>query len=291
MTVILKKFDVHFPIITPLLAAFYIFKPNRNRKMKNLTIFLIIIVFASCTTSRTNEDSSTGQQTVGPVITLTKAPPSPEFPNATLTKQEVTVEPNDSSNSVSYSFEVTDYELGIQTDDATTRGIANSGKGQHIHFIVNNGPYSAHYMPGISNQLGDGNYVVLAFLSRSYHESVKGAAAYHVENLNVGGAAVEEADLSAPHLFYSRPKGTYKGEDTKKLMLDFYLLNTAISADGNKVRATINGKEFLIDEWAPYYIEGLPMGEVNIKLELLDNDGNPIEGPFNSVERSVTLEE
>ncbi len=261
--------------------------------MKNLTYpFLFLIIVSACTSPQNSgEKSSSDTQTLGPAITLTKAPDSPLFPQATLTKTDVSIEPNDSSNSVNYAFEVDGYELGIQTEDAATRGIANSGKGQHIHFIVNNGPYSAHYMPGVSNQLEDGNYVVLAFLSRSYHESVKSSGAYHVENLNVGDAGVEEADLAAPHLFYSRPKGTYKGEDTKKLMLDFYLLNTSISPDGNKVRATINGKEFMIDDWAPYYIEGLPMGEVNIKLELLDAEGNQIEGPFNSVERSVTLSE
>ena len=260
--------------------------------MKNLTILLFAFVVISCSPSGNKEEkSSSDTQTIGPAITLTKAPASPQFPEATLTKADLSITPNDSSNSVDYSFDVSGYELGVQTEDAATRGIANSGKGQHIHFIVNNGPYSAHYMPGVSNQLDDGNYVVLAFLSRSYHESVKSAGAFHVENLNVGGAGVEEADLTAPHLFYSRPKGTYKGADTKKLMLDFYLLNTTISPDGNKVRATINGKEFMIDEWAPYYIEGLPLGEVNIKLELVDAEGNAIAGPFNSVERSVTLGE
>jgi hypothetical protein len=259
--------------------------------MKNLTSLLIISILAACTsTQSSDEKSSSDQQTIGPAITLTKAPTSPEYPDATLTKTDISIVANDSSNSVDYSFEVANYELGIQTEDAATRGIANSGKGQHIHFIVNNGPYSAHYMPGVTNQLGDGNYVVLAFLSRSYHESVKSAGAFHIENLNVGDSGIEEADLTAPHLFYSRPKGTYKGEDTKKLMLDFYLVNTTISPDGNKVRATINGKEFTIDEWAPYYIEGLPMGKVNIKLELIDAEGNGVEGPFNMVERSVILE-
>ena len=72
-----------------------------------------------------------------------------------------------------FGFEVTNYELGVQTEDATTRGIANSGKGQHIHFILNNGPYSAHYESVFSKSLNVGNYVMLAFLSRSYHESIK----------------------------------------------------------------------------------------------------------------------
>ena len=100
----------------------------------------------------------------------------------------------------------------------------------------------------------------------------------------------QKIDLNSEFLFYSRPKGTYKGSDTEKLLLDYYLINTEISADGNKVRATIQDKEFLIDEWTPYYIEGLPKGEVKIKLELIDSSGNLIDTPFNPSERTVTLE-
>jgi len=96
-------------------------------------------------------------------------------------------------------------------------------------------------------------------------------------------------DVAAPTLIYSRPKGTYSGKDTENLMLDFFVLNTELSEDGNKVRATINGKEFMITEWAPHIINGLPMGEVTIMLELLDGEGNLIDGPFNKVNRSVTL--
>ncbi|MDE0471265.1 MAG: phosphopeptide-binding protein, partial [Ekhidna sp.] len=59
----------------------------------------------------------------------------------------------------------------------------------------------------------------------------------------------------------------------------------------NKVKATINGNEFMIEEWVPYYIEGMPMGENTIKLELIDAEGNLIEGPFNVVERTITLSE
>mgnify|MGYP003326918448 FL=1 len=101
---------------------------------------------------------------------------------------------------------------------------------------------------------------------------------------------VKDVDLSSEFLFYSRPKGTYKGEDTNKLLLDFYLVNTKISPDGNKVKATIQETEFIIDEWAPYFIEGLPKGEISIKLELVDVNGNLIDNPFNPSERNVILE-
>ena len=136
------------------------------------------------------------------------------------------------------------YELGVQTQKDFDYNLANSAKGQHIHLIVNNGPYSAKYSPEFEHELDEGNNVILAFLSRSYHESVKNPSAYYLAQVGDG----QKLDLTQELLFYSRPKGVYKGEDTDRVLLDFYLINTSISADGNKVRATIHGKEFLIDK-------------------------------------------
>lgn len=215
---------------------------------------------------------------------------SPEFPGAGLALVSPEGDSTIAAGSVPFDFEVTGYDLGVQTSDAATKGIANSADGQHIHLILNNDPYSAHYEADFAKDLAPGHYVALAFLSRSYHESVKSPGAGLVTQFTVGDGDHEPADLSAPHLFYSRPKGTYAGADTEKLMLDFYLVNTELAPDGNKVRATINGNEFVFSEWIPYVIEGLPMGEVEITLELIDAGGAPVPGPFNSVTRTVTLE-
>jgi len=163
--------------------------------------------------------------------------------------------------------------------------LANSDKGQHIHFIVNNGPYSAHYINNFKKKLNDNNNVILAFLSRSYHESVKNPNAFILTQIGEN-----KIDLNNEFLFYSRPKGTYKGKDTEKLLLDFYLINTTISPEGNKVKATINDTEFIITEWAPYYLQGLPKGEIKIKLELINSKGELVDSPFNPSVRIVTLE-
>ncbi|MFA0962001.1 phosphopeptide-binding protein [Roseivirga sp. BDSF3-8] len=190
-----------------------------------------------------------------------------------------------------FGFNVTNYELGVPTEGSENIGIAKSDKGQHIHLILNNEPYYAIYEPDWTTDLADDDYVALAFLSRSYHESVKNPDAFVVKHFKVGNADTKDVDLTAPHMFYSRPKGEYTGADTQKVLLDFYLVNTDLSADGNKVRATINGEEFMIDEWQPYLIEGMPMGENTIRLELLDSQGNAVPGPFNDVTRTVTLKE
>jgi len=214
-------------------------------------------------------------------ITITKVIGSPEYENASLNIK--TIEMGDEESK--FSFNIENYDLGIQTSKNFDYQLANSAKGQHIHFIINNGPYSAHYMDSFSKDFKKESNVILAFLSRSYHESVKNKDAFILTQVGEN-----QVDLESEFLFYSRPKGTYKGTDTEKLLLDFYLVNTEISSNGNKVRATIQSTEFIIDEWAPYYIKGLPKGEINIKLELIDSSGNLIETPFNPSTRKVILD-
>ena len=214
-------------------------------------------------------------------ITITKVDGSAPYSNSSISLNNLKID----DDNFTFSFDVINYELGIQSLKDFDYTLANSNKGQHIHFIVNNGPYSAHYQQNITKKLDKGNNVILAFLSRSYHESVKNPNAFILTQ-----TGNDKINLNNEFLFYSRPKGTYKGVDTEKLLLDFYLVNTNISTDGNKVRATIQDTEFIIDEWAPYYIEGLPKGEIIVKLELIDSNGNLIDTPFNPSTRTVMLE-
>ena len=231
-------------------------------------LFLSLFIFSCDNTSK---------------ITLTKLQGSPAYENAKLEIDTIAFKEQE----YSFKFNVLDYNLGEQTEKEFSFDLANSGKGQHIHFIVNNGPYSAYYSNEFNKKLDDGNNVILAFLSRSYHESVKNPNAFFLTQIGEG----EKIDLTKEFLFYSRPKGVYKGKDTEKLLLDFYLFNTNISPSGNKVKATIQDTEFVIDEWAPYYIEGLPKGEISIKLELINEMGEIVENPFNPSHRTVLLED
>lgn len=190
-----------------------------------------------------------------------------------------------------FNFDVKNYNLKQGTPDAGKHDLAESAKGQHIHFIVNNGPYMAKYDNSFEVKMDDGYHTVLAFLSRSYHESLKQKEAFIVKQFNVGEPDGEKADLSKPHIFYSRPKGTYKGKDFKKLLLDFYPVNATLGEDRHKVRATVNGTSFTFTEWKPYVIEGLKAGELTVKLELLDSNGELVDSKFNEVTRKVTLKE
>lgn len=217
---------------------------------------------------------------------------SPEFADTKLSLNSPGGGASLEEGAVAFSFNVEggNYVLGSQTSDAEVKGCSNSDKGQHIHLILNNEPYSAHYEAGFEKELEEGSYVALAFISRSYHESLKHEGAAVLSQFSVGGAEIEDFDLEGEHLFYSRPKGNYGGEAVNKVMLDFYLVNTQIAEGGNYVQVTIDDETtFKIVKWAPYFMEGLSLGDHKIKIELMNADGINIEGPFNVEERTFSL--
>ena len=268
------------------------------KKIIALPLALLFLATISCKRTKGDSDSSDISDTekveevakTAP-ITISKLEGSPAYADAELLLGSPSNTTIAESGEIDFNFAVNNYELGAQTESPNAEKLANSGKGQHIHFILNNQPYSAHYEPSFKKEIPNGVHHLVAFLSRSYHESVKNENSVVVKKMEIGPNPTDSIgiDADAPTLIYSRPKGEYAGKDTENLMLDFFVLNTTLSEDGNKVRATINGEEFMLTEWAPYVINGLPMGEVSIQLELLDGEGNPIEGPFNKVNRTVTL--
>ena len=252
-------------------------------KTFNSLVYLILIslILTSC------------QQEKKINISLEKLDGSPKYSNAVLELEKTKLNEQSDDNEVEFSFAVKNYQLGAQTDSSNSKQLANSAKGQHIHFILNNEPYSAHYDSDFIKKIPSGVNYLVAFLSRSYHESVKNKNSVVFHKLEVGDNPIDNIDLNmdSPVLIYSRPKGNYSKKESDDLLLDFYLLNTSLSEDGNKVRVTVNGKEFIITEWMPHLIKGLPIGEVIIKLELIDNKGSMIPGAFNQVTRSVMFNE
>ncbi len=217
---------------------------------------------------------------------------SEKFPDAVLTMTAPAEGMKQEGKKVKFDFGVEGYSLGIQSPGAGNNGLANSDKGQHIHLIIDNDPYSAHYEPKFEKEIGEGHHVAIAFLSRSYHESVKNPQAFKVFQFTVGKKAEElqPMDLKRPMLFYSRPKGEYSGDGAKKVLFDFYLVNGELKPDGYSLIATVNDSlQFEFDNWQPYVIEGLPMGENTINIKLVDAQGNSVDTKMNNITRKFTL--
>lgn len=263
-------------------------------KTQTLSLFTVLLL-ASCgapssepTTAPTTDTISavSGERPalVAPAdakLRLVAAPPAAQFPDAALKLESIT--PNESTTEVGYKFAVSGFDLKAQTPDAATRGCANSAEGQHIHYILNNKPYLAKYEAEFTEKADAGANVVLCFLSRSYHESLKNNASVVVQHFDMpanGNAPTVDIEQD-PILFYSRPKGDYKQLDGDKILLDFYLLNTDLEQEGYSVRATIDGEVWTINKWDAYFIEGMELGAHTVRLELVDGNGQVVPGPFN----------
>lgn len=266
---------------------------------------LSVIALASCgdgggnTSSTSSEDSTAPAPRVMPSLSPVSA--SPEFPDAKIGLAGVKAEKvGKDSAKVSFMFDVKNYQLKMQTADSATKQCNNSAQGQHIHFILDNMPYKALYEPKNEVTLANGTeHYLMAFLSRSYHESVKSAGAalvYHFR-ISADGKLEKLDEPKTPMVFYSRPKGDYIGKDTANVLLDYYVWNASLAPDGYKVKATVltekggmtDSTKFTFDKWEPKFITNLPTGKNKVIVTLTDKNGLPVEGPCTNVAREFTL--
>jgi hypothetical protein len=190
--------------------------------------------------------------------------------------------------------------------------------GNHIHVILDNQPYEAHYSLETGFELRNvaaGKHTIRVFASRPWHESYKNNGSFQMVSFTVtGGGDASKPTTTAsgqmmgegkdfptsqagmvnarkPLLTYSRPKGEYKGDDP--IMIDFWLANAKLKGDGGKyqVRYSIDGgAPKMLDKWEPIWVSGWSAGKHSIKLELVDQKGNVIDnGGYNATTREITV--
>lgn len=279
-------------------------KPGRIFYIAALFLFSTLILTGCYKSNTPKSDEMSKAEKIGiQEVIIYSVERSPKIPFArakiTFPGQDELLEDDD----VFVVVEVENFQMGAQTDTLRATELSNSPKGQHVHLIVDNKPYIAVYDQGVPinvGKLGPGTHTVVAFPSRSYHESVKSPTAHDVKNFNIITSSSDNVLMrDTPSIVYSRPKGTYKGEDAKEIMLDFYLNDVEISLGGNFARYTISKKDgakfsdevYTIDvyEWKPSFIKGLSSGVYSVTLELLDGNGNLIPGAWNSTTRKIEV--
>lgn len=200
---------------------------------------------------------------------------------------------------------------------------AATGKGNHIHVILDNQPYEAYYelgQPFELRNLAEGRHTLRVFPSRPWHESYKDDGAFQMVTFTVkgGGDAAKptttnsgqtmappregkdfpasaggDVNPAKPLLTYSRPKGEYKDADADPIMIDFWLSGAKLKGDGGeyRVRYIVDDDEpKFIDKWEPIWLAGWINGKHTVRLELLDKDDRPVEnGGYNTTSREISV--
>ena len=255
-----------------------------------------LLLMAACSGDNANHTTATTTVTPPPVQTLTVVPrpqtilalmkQRAEQDQAKPALKIVTPSPDAVINgsTVAVKLDLSGDLMGYMPhkDPAT-------GKGNHIHVILDNQSYEAYYELGQPFELRNvvaGKHTLRVFPSRPWHESYKSDGAFQMvsfsvkgggdaakptttdsgqtmannnssagsattrEGKNMASSTAGEVDPQKPLLTYSRPKGEYKGEDADPIMIDFWLMNAKLKGDGGDYRV-----RYIIDDDDPRYID------------------------------------
>jgi hypothetical protein len=188
----------------------------------------------------------------------------------------------------------------LQVNDLPLFKHPELGLGNHLHVILDKQTYQGVYdlsQPLVFKNLAAGTHSLRVFASRPWHESFKNEGAYAQTTFHVLTQTAENnPDPQQPLLTYSRPAGTYSAEP---IMLDYYLTNAPshLVANGSRdslpdwrIRVTVNDQRFIIDRWNPIYLQGFKQGKNWVKLELVDDRGNPIANVYNDTVGMITYD-
>jgi hypothetical protein len=174
------------------------------------------------------------------------------------------------------------------------------GLGNYLHVILDKQTYREVYdlsQPLVFKNLAAGTHSLRVFASRPWHESFKNEGAFDQVTFHVLTKTAENNPApQQPLLTYSRPAGTYSAEP---IMLDYYLTNAPsqpaksgipASLPNWRVRVTVNDQRFILDRWAPVYLQGFKEGKNWVRLELVDDSGHPLPNVYNDTLGIVTYD-
>ncbi len=212
-------------------------------------------------------------------------------------------------NPVWVQFRLDGYPLGAGSQFDRSDEIAVNKVGQTVHVFVDDYPYIAiteqpidpfneegwyydtSYKFEIPYSLKTGMHTIRMFPARSYGESLKGENTYQVAYFYIGSKEIgPEVNLNKPYLTYNEPSGQISLKEDQPVLLDFYVTNCTLSADGYKVLVTIDGKiKRTLTSWQPYYIYGLNEGKHTIRMQLLDSKNKQVPGAFNDIQKTIRI--
>jgi len=188
----------------------------------------------------------------------------------------------------------------LQVDDLPLFKQLDLGLGNHLQVILDKQTYQDVYdltQPLVFKNLAAGTHTLRVFASRPWYESFKNEGAFDLVTFHVLTKTAENnPDPQQPLLTYSRATSTY---GTEPILLDYYLTNapTYLVADssqdpvpGWRIRVTLNEQRFILDRWAPVYLQGFKQGKNWVRLELIDDRGNPIPNVYNDTVAIITYD-
>ena len=194
------------------------------------------------------------------------------------------------------------WQLKVRVEDWPVVDAGTLGLGSHLVVQIDDQPprrLTAADAPGGDGevvlqgpQLSPGSHRITAYAARPWGEAVKSPGA--IEQIRVHRLVANPRALPAPGSVQLLPVSPAELSQGEPVLLDWILLDAPLQnlrpGDGSwRLRVTINGDSFLVDQNVPLWLKGWRPGDNSLLLELVDGRGEPLNPPFNSLVSAVTL--
>lgn len=155
--------------------------------------------------------------------------------------------------------------------------------------ILNGGDPVGFYSPIFQRELAEGSYRVVAYLVDEEGLALKNFGNYIDRDFQVGDSRPFPYS-GEPYLALNLPRSNQIFDLGSEVVIDFLVVGGDMKLDGLKVRIQINELTYEIDHMAPVRLVNLPIGNYQVKVQLLRSDGKELEGPFSSVSKSIIVQ-
>jgi len=209
---------------------------------------------------------------------------SPKFSTAQLNVKDVKFK----DNRIAINFDVANFKLGIPTTDFKTKYVPNDEKGQYIKVIVNKKDVYKVYDTTFELKNTYEDYEIVAFLCRSYNESLKSKLAHQQFSFNRKQKKLVLETQNVPYVLLNSPapEEAYNFSEIERLMLDFYVFNADISPRLYKLKLIVNNEQNVaINKWQTYSLDFLDSGAHEFELQFYD----PQNRLVSKINRNVTI--
>ncbi len=173
--------------------------------------------------------------------------------------------------------------------------------GNHLNLVLDNEPIRSVYdlnEPVVLENLAAGTHTLRVFAVRPWEESFKNEGAFTSTTFHILTKTGDNTpDNNLPLLTYNSPSGVYGAEP---IMLDFYLNNAPLhlvakqnpddEIEDWRIRVTVNGESFVLDNWLPVYLKGFQKGKNWLQIEYIDENGQNVANTFNNTVRVITYD-
>lgn len=171
--------------------------------------------------------------------------------------------------------------LVVQIDDQPPLRLTAADAPRHDGVVVLQAP-----------PLSPGSHRITAYAARPWGEAVKSPGA--LQQIRVHRLVPNPQALPAPGSVQLLPVSPADLSQGEPVLLDWILLDAPLQnlrpGDGSwRLRVTVNGDSFLVDQTVPLWLKGWRPGDNSLLLELVDGRGEPLNPPFNSLVSAVTL--